>query len=349
MHISTTAVNLVASANVVEKSSVVQNTRYGYTNKLVELILWLFDNGHQGVLTDTCQRAIRDAAAKDMQQNNSTRRRRRGEAGSEPANEQRKAVKALLLKVNRQDSTSSPIRLEPKSTDGEDDTEEVFSYKHVVKYFTSKQKIEIADLSLVQKFKAKLRSLSNENEGAEDGENTDIEYEPDENGKVKVAIRLEATTYDGYRSAISFLYRESGVTMPNELSEGFTIYIKGSRRINLAAKQTLGLKITEGKRHMTPEVYKFLAKTLFESPKPEHVFAHTFLVLDWNLMKRAENCVNANISHVSVRNDSLVFEFAKSKGNQDGEEHLGPWHVYANPFEPTVCPLLALPLHYKYI
>ena len=47
-------------------------------------------------------------------------------------------------------------------------------------------------------------------------------------------------------------------------------------------------------------------------------------------MKRAENCVNAQIAHIYFEDDSLVFEFVKSKGHQDGEEHLGPFHIYVN-------------------
>ena len=58
-------------------------------------------------------------------------------------------------------------------------------------------------------------------------------------------------------------------------------------------------------------------------------------------MKRAENCVNAKIEHISFCNDSLVFEFVKSKAHQYGEDHVGPWHVYANPLEPHICPVLS--------
>ena len=36
-------------------------------------------------------------------------------------------------------------------------------------------------------------------------------------------------------------------------------------------------------------------------------------------MKRAENCAREKIDHVSIRADSLVFEFAKSKTNHKGE------------------------------
>ena len=59
-------------------------------------------------------------------------------------------------------------------------------------------------------------------------------------------------------------------------------------------------------------------------------------------MKRAENCVNCKVNHIYFRHDSLVFSFAKSKGHQKGEKHVGPWHVYSNPFKPWICPVLAL-------
>ena len=59
-------------------------------------------------------------------------------------------------------------------------------------------------------------------------------------------------------------------------------------------------------------------------------------------MKRAENVVDAKIDHIWVEDDSVIFQFAKSKGMQDGEDHVGPWHVYANPLKPELCPFLAM-------
>ena len=41
-------------------------------------------------------------------------------------------------------------------------------------------------------------------------------------------------------------------------------------------------------------------------------------------MKRAEQCVDAKVTHIRFENDCLVFEFSKSKGRQDNEEHFGP-------------------------
>jgi len=59
-------------------------------------------------------------------------------------------------------------------------------------------------------------------------------------------------------------------------------------------------------------------------------------------MKRAENVEDCKIDHVWVENDSIVFQFAKSKGMQEGEDHVGPWHVYANASSPNVCHFLAV-------
>ena len=59
-------------------------------------------------------------------------------------------------------------------------------------------------------------------------------------------------------------------------------------------------------------------------------------------MKRAEKCVDSKIDHIYIENDSLVFHSSKSKGHQYREENIGPWHVFANPEEPWMCPFLAM-------
>ena len=59
-------------------------------------------------------------------------------------------------------------------------------------------------------------------------------------------------------------------------------------------------------------------------------------------MKRAENVVDAKIIHTTFKNDSLVFQFAKSKMHKNGEYHVGTWHIYANPHDPHLFPVLEL-------
>jgi hypothetical protein len=317
-------IDLVATATQVEKNNVGPSTRDSYKNRLTDLILWLYENNYAGILSTECRTRLATAMALDRQRRSKTL-----------AN-CRRCAKSLLEKLDRNDSNMSPINI----VESDDEQEELLTYDVIAQFFSTKQKVVTVDKALAMTFRQKLQDLTSQ-EGDEVVE--EVPMNADENGQVRVAVRLEASTYDGFRSAISFLYKESGVQMRDSMVTNFGRYIKGSKRINLAAKQTLGLKITEGKSHMTVPVYEKACEIFFESSKPEHVFAHAFLVLDWNLMKRAENVVEAKIAHVFFREDALVFIFAKSKSQQDGkEEYLGPWHVYANPLKPHICPVLAL-------
>ena len=47
---------------------------------------------------------------------------------------------------------------------------------------------------------------------------------------------------------------------------------------------------------------------------------HILLEINRNLIKRAGNTVRAKVNHVYFQNDSLHFRFAKSKGDQEGDE-----------------------------
>ena len=58
-----------------------------------------------------------------------------------------------------------------------------------------------------------------------------------------------------------------------------------------------------------------------------------------------ENMVNLNLVHIGWEDDSLLSCIAKVKHDQEGEGAKTPWHVYANPSNPFVCPVLALGLY----
>ena len=161
-------------------------------------------------------------------------------------------------------------------------------------------------------------------------------------GKVEVNVQQSISSYESIRSAIGYIYKMSRISMPQHMQDHLRIFIAGKRRAGIKEKEELGLTINEGKKPLSQDAYELISKTFFFSEKKEHVFAHVFLVLDWTLMKRAENCVNCKVNHISFRHDSLVFEFAKSKSHQKGEKHVGPWHVYANPLKPWCCPILSL-------
>ncbi len=59
-------------------------------------------------------------------------------------------------------------------------------------------------------------------------------------------------------------------------------------------------------------------------------------------MVQSKNVVHAHNLHKEWNADSLVFCFVKSKGNQTRQNSDQEWHVYANPHNPKICPVLAL-------
>ena len=58
-------------------------------------------------------------------------------------------------------------------------------------------------------------------------------------------------------------------------------------------------------------------KILFKSDETEHVAAHAFLLLEWNLISRAEYIVDSNTDLVSFQQDSLLFDIGKTKMDQE--------------------------------
>ena len=125
-------------------------------------------------------------------------------------------------------------------------------------------------------------------------------------------------------------------------------YISGVTIRGMQHKRRLGLKTVEGKKPTKKECYSKLTKLFFKLDDKEYIFAHVFLVLGWNLMKWTESCVDAKVNHIIFENNCLIFEFAKSKSHQSGEDHVGSWYVYSNLLEPHICLCCHLPGFYSH-
>ena len=147
--------------------------------------------------------------------------------------------------------------------------------------------------------------------------------------------------YDGMRSALMHLYRLMEVRMDDSFRKLLHQYVQGLKKVVAENKKATGQKLTEGKRAMSRSVYKRMCELFMEGDSDEYIFGHCFLTLEWNLMARADNVCSAMVSHIEWNGDALIFHFAKTKGHQGGECVHKPWHVYANPLEPDICPLLA--------
>jgi hypothetical protein len=78
----------------------------------------------------------------------------------------------------------------------------------------------------------------------------------------------------------------------------------------------------------------------------EFIVAHCMLALSWNLMCRVSNCIGIKYSHMTWLEDSLGIYFAVMKNDQGGDRPRDPRHIYANPLQPEVCPILALAIYF---
>ena len=123
-------------------------------------------------------------------------------------------------------------------------------------------------------------------------------------GKNKT-IRISPSPFDGACSALSHLFTKSGNTkektdITKKLWTKLSSFKKGTRRVS--AKEKKAWIVNDWReKPLTFCAYQYLAKILFESDKPEYVSAHTFLVLEWNLISHTKYLVEAPIDAVTSK------------------------------------------------
>ena len=153
---------------------------------------------------------------------------------------------------------------------------------------------------------------------------------------------LSKSAYGHMKSAFGNLFKTSGQNMESVLAAELNQFLNSLSRKIAEAKVSSGQSLDEGKKPMSFAVYQLMCRKLLESDQADTLFAHTYLVLEWNLMARAHMIAGMDVAHVEWGQDSLLFFFGKSKRNQTGEDADRPFHVYSNPENPEICPVLAL-------
>jgi hypothetical protein len=155
-------------------------------------------------------------------------------------------------------------------------------------------------------------------------------------------LKLSNASYEQSQSALKHLFRMSKYQMHSAFTAQLKQFTKGIRRTVADKKKVEGDSNIIGKKKMDFNVYQLMCELFMSEEEEEFIFARSFLTLEWNLMARSENVVHAHMFHITWENDSLVFRFVKSKGDQTGKNSDQAWHVYANPNNPAVCPVLAM-------
>jgi len=275
-------IDLTASVRTIEKSTVSVKSRGGYIGILASFIVFLYGSSqHQNTLTANAI-AVLDVADKkdkevptadksnDDQLTQKTRKRKRS-SRKKKAREENKSVhrrqpnlyseaKRLLGLIERGNIGSSPIILTGDNR---------LSYICITSFMSTKKKRTKVNKHLAAAYQKNAL-----------GSEVDLVATTAEE-EVDVLVRMSESTYGSIQSAISFLYRETGIKAPDDLSGDLSRYMKGSKRVGKSAKQSLGLSLDEGKKPMSKNVYSKLCEWLFQSNDKEHIFAHLFLVLDW--------------------------------------------------------------------
>jgi hypothetical protein len=169
--------------------------------------------------------------------------------------------------------------------------------------------------------------------------------------------QVSVSVIQGTKSALRWRYQEHGVTIEAELDRYINHFISGYKRKIADLKQSGKMKLKEGKSPLSFSNYKMLAqkiikfappnnatvetKTAYEYNYNQNIFAWAYLVLQWNLMARANNVARIMLEHISWSEDSLVIALPKTKTEQEGANDY-PRHIYANPYDPCICAILSL-------
>ena len=154
-------------------------------------------------------------------------------------------------------------------------------------------------------------------------------------------------TLAAYRAAIGFLYTERGLTMDPILVSRMKQLLSGYSREVSCLKEEGKMDANEGKMPVTFLGYRMLAYAALgigfavDTVLRTLMYAHVYLVFQWNLMCRTANVSSSNYQHMWWEGDHLLVYTPKQKNDQTGAKAY-PKAVYANPLDPIICPILAL-------
>jgi hypothetical protein len=109
------------------------------------------------------------------------------------------------------------------------------------------------------------------------------------------------------------------------------------------ARQSGEMSAKEGKDPCQFSGYRMLCQRALKihSSFNSSLFVHPFTVFCWNLAARSVNVGWMMYSHISWEEDALLVTIPKTKNDPEGAV-VYPKHVYANPYDPVICPMLSL-------
>ena len=152
-------------------------------------------------------------------------------------------------------------------------------------------------------------------------------------------------SYDAYRRGLTQFFDDHGRYYEPNFDQQLSKFYSGLKTDTAELAQAGIGKVRKGKSPLPMDLYKFLALTFLGQGKSGNVFAHLFLILQWNLMCRAKNVKTIGFCHMKVCGDALGIFFCHQKNDQKGERQMTR-HIYANPIYPEICAFTALAMYW---
>jgi hypothetical protein len=150
------------------------------------------------------------------------------------------------------------------------------------------------------------------------------------------------STIMGYYSAIKFEYSEKNIVF-NGSNEIFQ-FLNGYLNTVALAKEKGLMPSTEGKQPLSFKALRLIAEYSIRNASGDAIYAHLYLLLCWNIIGRTSTTAHIHIMNVSWNIDSLTITIPRHKGDQTGQNVM-PKHIFANPFVPALCPILAFSIY----
>ena len=152
-------------------------------------------------------------------------------------------------------------------------------------------------------------------------------------------------SYGAYRSALSNLFRDYQVPMPLSIKDRLKGMFKGLKKTVTDDVACGDGEVRVGKLPLPFGTYTWFARKMLSMEQPVYTYGHLCMLLSWNLMCRFSNTKSICWTHMEWRQDALGIYFAQMKNDQGGDRPRDPRHIYANPCNFVVCPILALGLY----
>lgn len=149
---------------------------------------------------------------------------------------------------------------------------------------------------------------------------------------------------NGYWSAFSYYIKD---VMHHNVPESMRLKIKrflaGYERRIEKLKTNGEMAIDSGKAPLSFGGVRFLGRVAFTSAIDVSlgISVHLFMLLSWNLLARCISIASLCFDHFSWAEDCMTVVFPTHKGDKEGKNAVAK-HVYANPLNPVMCPILSL-------